>query len=131
MSLQTRISNLMKMSKSTPYSQKTLWEKEKLLIRSNFSFSHSVFKRLILQTRINQGFLVKGLTLYHIIPTFNVPQGRRLWKTMREKEKMLVTIIFFPFPHNASYFIKEQHLILHLQMLLILSSPKFCRLVKS
>ena len=131
MSLQTRISNLMKMSKSTPYGQKTLWEKEKLLIRSNFSFSHSVFKRLLLQTRINQGFLVKGLTPYHIILTFNDAQGRRIWKTMREKEKMLVTIIFSPFPHNAFYSIKEQHLILHLQMLLILSSPKFCRLVKS
>ena len=31
----------------------TLWEKEKLLVTSNFSFSHSVFKRLALQTRKN------------------------------------------------------------------------------
>ena len=29
--------------------QKTLWEKEKLLIMSNFSFSHSGFKRLVPQ----------------------------------------------------------------------------------
>ena len=29
--------------------------KEKLLIMSNFSFSHSVFKRLVLQTRKKQG----------------------------------------------------------------------------
>ena len=28
---------------------KTLWEKEKLLVTSNFSFSHSVFKRLVSQ----------------------------------------------------------------------------------
>ena len=27
--------------------RKTLWEKEKLLVMSNFSFSHSVFKRLV------------------------------------------------------------------------------------
>ena len=27
--------------------QKTLWEKEKLLVTSNFSFSHSVFKRIV------------------------------------------------------------------------------------
>ena len=40
-----------------------MWEKEKLLITSNFSFSHSVFKRLILQTRKNQGLFGKGLTL--------------------------------------------------------------------
>ena len=28
-----------------------LWEKEKLLVTSNFSFSHSVFKRLVFQGR--------------------------------------------------------------------------------
>ena len=32
-------------------SQKTLQEKEKLLITSNFPFSYSVFKRLVLQTQ--------------------------------------------------------------------------------
>ena len=36
--------------------RKTLWEKEKLLVMSNFSFSHSVFKRLVLQTR--KGFVL-------------------------------------------------------------------------
>ena len=41
---------------------KTLWEKEKLLVTSNFSFSHSVFKRLVLQTRKKQSFFGKGLT---------------------------------------------------------------------
>ena len=40
---------------------KTLWEKEKLLVMSNFSFSLSVFKRLVLQTRKNQGLFGKGL----------------------------------------------------------------------
>ena len=30
--------------------EKTLWEKEKLLIGSNFSFTHSVFKKLVLHT---------------------------------------------------------------------------------
>ena len=39
-----------------------LLEKEKLLVTSNFSFSHSVFKRLLLQTRKNQGLFGKGLT---------------------------------------------------------------------
>ena len=33
-----------------------------LLVTSNFSFSHSVFKRLVLQTRENQGLFGKGLS---------------------------------------------------------------------
>ena len=32
---------------------------------SNFSFSHSVFRRLLLQTRKNQGLFGKGLTKPH------------------------------------------------------------------
>ena len=53
----------MKMAESSPKGQKTLLEKEKLLITSNFSFSHSVFKRLVLQTRKNQGLFGKGLNV--------------------------------------------------------------------
>ena len=49
------------MAESSPNGEKTLWEKEKLLVTSNFSFSHSVFKRPILQTRKNQGLFGKGL----------------------------------------------------------------------
>ena len=56
------VSNLMKMAESSPNGLKTLWEKEKLLVTSNFSFSHSVFKGVILQTDKNQGFFGKGLS---------------------------------------------------------------------
>ena len=49
---------------------KTPWEKEKLLVTSNFSFSHSVFKRLVLQTRKYQGLFGKGLTLLLIMIKF-------------------------------------------------------------
>ena len=38
------------MLENYPKEWKTLWEKEKLLVMSNFSFSQSVFKRLVLQT---------------------------------------------------------------------------------
>ena len=51
----------MKMGESSPKGLKTLREKEKLLIMSNFFFSHSVFKRLLLQTRKNQGLFGTGL----------------------------------------------------------------------
>ena len=53
--------NLVKMAETSSNGQKTMWEKEKLLVRSNFSFSHSVFKRLVLQACKNQGLLGKGL----------------------------------------------------------------------
>ena len=53
----------MKIAESSTNELKTLWEKEKLLVTSNFSFSHSVFKRLVLQTRKNQGLSDNGLTL--------------------------------------------------------------------
>ena len=49
------------MAESSPNGQKTLLGKEKLLVTSNFSFSHSVFKKLVLQTRKSQGLFAKGL----------------------------------------------------------------------
>ena len=46
-------------------------EKEKLLVTSNFSFSQSVFKRLVLQTCKNQGLFWKGLTHSHTMTPFD------------------------------------------------------------
>ena len=48
------------MEESSPKGQKTLWEKKKFLVMSNYS-SHSVFKQLRQQTRKNQGLFGKGL----------------------------------------------------------------------
>ena len=59
-SLHTKILNLVKMAES---SLKTLWEKKKLLVTSNFYFSHSVFKRLLLRTYKIQSLFGKGLNL--------------------------------------------------------------------
>ena len=41
-----------------------------------------------------------NLTPYHTIPTFNDPEKESLFKTLWEKEKMLVTSIFY-FSHNV------------------------------
>ena len=41
-------------------------EKEKLLVTSNYSFSHSVFKRLVLKAHRNKGLFGKGFTLCKI-----------------------------------------------------------------
>ena len=63
MSLQTTISNLMKMAEnSLKWGQKILLEKEKLLVTSNFILP-SVFKRLKSQTNENQGLFGKGLSV--------------------------------------------------------------------
>ena len=51
------------MEESYPKGSKTLWEKEKLLVTSNFSFSHSVFKRLVSQGHQNGSLYGNGLTL--------------------------------------------------------------------
>ena len=40
---------------------------EKLLVTNNFSFSHSVFKRIVLQTCKNQGLFGKGLMHSNIL----------------------------------------------------------------
>ena len=42
---------------------------EKGKIAINFSFCHSVFKRVIQQTRKNQRLFGKGLNIYHTITT--------------------------------------------------------------
>ena len=55
---------------------KTLWDKEKLLVTSNFSFSHCVFKTLVLQTRENQGLFGKRLPVFHTILCFNDPEEK-------------------------------------------------------
>ena len=52
-----------KMAESYPNGQKTLWEKEKLLVTSNFSFSHSVFKRLVSQGRQKESLCGNGLRI--------------------------------------------------------------------
>ena len=50
------------MAKKSSIGYKTLWENEKSLDTSNFSFSHSVFKMFVLQTRKNKGLFGKELS---------------------------------------------------------------------
>ena len=44
-----------------------MWKKEKLLVMSNLSFSHSVFKRLVLQTCVNKGLSGKRVNVQNLI----------------------------------------------------------------
>ena len=55
-----------KFDENDPEFSKTLREKEKLHVTSNFSFSHNVFKRLVLQTCKNKGLFEKVSRGYNI-----------------------------------------------------------------
>ena len=75
----------MEMQKVPPTGRKHL-EKERLLVRSNFSYSNSVFKGLVRQTRKNKGLCGRGLNLYQTTIV-----RKTLLKTLWEKEKILLT----------------------------------------
>ena len=45
------------MAESSQKAYRILWEEEKLLVTSNFSFSHIVFKRVVLQTHKKPGLV--------------------------------------------------------------------------
>ena len=66
------------MAESSSNGTKALWKKEKLLVRSNFSFSHSVFKRLVMQTRKNQGLFGKGIYFQFFVLVFKVSSDAML-----------------------------------------------------
>ena len=48
------------MAESSPKEEKALWEKEKLLVTSNFSFSHRVLRIPVLHTLNYKGLFGKG-----------------------------------------------------------------------
>ena len=59
---------------------KTLWEKEKLLVTSNFSFSHNVFHSYISSVRQNAALCGDWLTLSQTSPCFYVSAVQVFWK---------------------------------------------------
>ena len=63
----------MKIAESSLNGWKTLWVTEKLLDTSNFSFSHSVFKKLVSQGRQKVSLCGNGLILFLLttVPCFD------------------------------------------------------------
>ena len=106
------------MAQSSPNGLKTLREEEKLLVRSNFSFSHSVFGRLVLQTRLKPGLVLEWVNSLPDDKILGLPNLKafaddklnviqnvklvfhRIENIVGKEEKMLVTRIFF-FSHNV------------------------------
>ena len=68
-----------------------MWVKEKLLVTSNSSFSHSVFKRLVSQGRQQVSLCGNGLNMLNVKhcpigPSFNVPsETERLLSNFRRQ----------------------------------------------
>ena len=105
---------------------KTLWEIEKLLVTSNFSFSHNVLKSYLLLMRQNEYLWTKGLNsptpndplfsgiyerFFFLKPFPNKPllfsvYSTSLLKTMWEKEKLHITSNF-SFSHSNLYSVGE------------------------
>ena len=59
----------MKIAESSLNGKKTLWVKEKLLVTSNFSFSHSVFKRLASNGRQKVSLCGNGFNNWNTVDT--------------------------------------------------------------
>ena len=65
------------------------WEKEKLLVTSNFSFSHSVFKRLVSLRHQKVSLCGNGLTLSQTIAGFYVSAIQVFWKHCGKRRNCL------------------------------------------
>ena len=72
--------------------------KGKLLVMSNISFSHSFFKRLVLQTGENQALFGKGLTHYHTMLHFDALKIHRCENIVRKGE-IACNNVFHPIWH--------------------------------
>ena len=100
---------LITIAESSPNGYKTLREKEKLLVSSNFSFPHRVFKRLVLQTHKNQGLFGKELTLSQTSPCFYVSVVqvflKHCWKRRNcSLQAIFPTMFFLPFWRTFCHF---------------------------
>ena len=105
--MQTTISNLTKMAESYPNGKKTLWEKEKLLVTSNFSFSHSVFKRLVSQERQKVSLSGNGLSLtFTFIYLINFVVIKKILFTLLLKE---ISVTSFPISVSKQISIKMKN----------------------
>ena len=77
--------DVMKLKNNLLIGQKTMWEKDKLLVKSNFPFSHNVFQDLLQQTGLMLLLFGNGLKqsrfelyneLWGITFTVNMTFGR-------------------------------------------------------
>ena len=78
---------------------KTLWEKEKLLVTSNFSFSQNVFKSRPLLMRQNE-YLWKSQVWIYSTDNQNEISVKKYTKKKYEKRLWRIQKFLSPLPHN-------------------------------
>ena len=107
----------------------TLWQKAGH--EQNFSpFSKMFFQRLVPYGVAVTGSFSKGLTLFHIIPTFEDPKEECFGNEVGKGENAGISIfcfypcLFLPFPKQVLIF--GSHFNCHLQMPSIQTSSEFC-----
>ena len=76
---------------------KTLWEKEKMLVTSIFSFSHNVFKSFLFQGCLKSGLFGKGLMQEYKYKDY----GKRSF--LVKCNFSFCHIVFNPLPHNPEF----------------------------
>ena len=96
----------MKMAESYPNRKKTLWEKEKLLVTSNFFYSHSVFQKTCTADTSKPGLVWERANM-----TKKLEFLLGMVENIVEKEKLIVTCIF-PFCDDISESILFQVIVL-------------------
>ena len=104
---------------------KTLWDMEKLLVTSNFSFSLSVFNSFILWTCKKTGLVWERVKR---------PPERSPLEILWIKEKMLLTSIFSFFHNFSTRYLypvlsfKKVHSLLYPITPVLVINPVLCRL---
>ena len=109
-----------------------MWEKEKLLVTSNFSFSHSVSRRPVLQTHKNQGLFGKGLfSCQQVHSIWTSPNLCCLVKSKKDGHHVICSPKYcqvtafcsiFIFSHNVIYLSFQKTVLNHHASF----SPKYC-----
>ena len=84
------------------YRVENISEKEKLLVTSNFCFSHNIFHSFISVVHQNVALCGNVLTLYSINTYFNASTTDSFWKHCRKRSN-------FFFSHNVFYSIRKLH----------------------
>ena len=111
-----------------------MWKKEKLLVTSNFSFFHIVFKRVALLTCKNQKGLKICINAFPNKLRILCVCSTSLLKTLWKKEKLLITSkfsfshrVFYPFGKLSAIFINFEIVACKLFQF---EASKICRLGK-
>ena len=120
----------MKIAESSPNGWKTLWEKEELLVMSNFSCFPQCFRKTCTTDTLKAGLVWERVNTLQHNSNFRQPWERHLLKTLSEKRGKCRSPTFSSFSTKCSLlpntnFNFFSHIYFCLQMLSIWTSLKY------